>query len=196
MHGRCEFGPRSLGNRSILADPRDPEMQKNLNLKIKYRESFRPFAPSILEEKANIWFESDQKNPYMLFVSLLNEDKKLDVSNEEENFKGLRKLELVRSVIPSVTHVDFSARVQTVSKSINKKFYDLISKFEEKTNCPILINTSFNVRGEPIVCSPYDAFACFMSTEIDILIIENYILKKEDQVLLDRNKYLSKFPLD
>ena len=196
MHGRCEFGPRALGNRSILADPRDPEMQKNLNLKIKYRESFRPFAPSILEEKANIWFESDQKNPYMLFVSLLNEDKKLDVSNEEENFKGLRKLELVRSVIPSVTHVDFSARVQTVSKSTNKKFYDLISKFEEKTNCPILINTSFNVRGEPIVCSPYDAFACFMSTEIDILIIENYILKKEDQALLDRNKYLSKFPLD
>ncbi len=196
MHGRCEFGPRALGNRSILADPRDPEMQKNLNLKIKYRESFRPFAPSILEEKANIWFESDQKNPYMLFVSLLNKDKKLDVSNEEQNFEGLRKLELVRSVIPSVTHVDFSARVQTVSKSTNKKFYDLISKFEEKTNCPILINTSFNVRGEPIVCSPYDAFACFMSTEIDILIIENYILKKEDQALLDRNKYLSKFPLD
>jgi carbamoyltransferase len=196
MQGRCEFGPRALGNRSILGDPRNPNMQKNLNLKIKYRESFRPFAPSILEEEVNQWFDTKNKNPYMLFVSLLLKNKRYDLSKFDKIPNGLEKLHLVRSDIPSVTHVDFSARVQTVSRNINEKFYMLIDSFKKKTNCPMLINTSFNIRGEPIVCSPEDAFRCFMATELDLLVIDNFILKKKDQNQYNKKDFLSKYLLD
>jgi carbamoyltransferase len=195
FQGRMEFGPRSLGNRSILADPRSFEMQKNLNLKIKYRESFRPFAPSVLKEKTKEWFDIEIESPYMLFVADIKKDKKINVKNLE-NYKGLDKLKLTRSTIPSVTHVDYSARIQTVDKKFNEKFYNLINEFYKLSECPMLINTSFNVRGEPIVCTPIDAFHCFMGTELDILVCENFIMYKEKQDLNLSVNYKDKFQLD
>jgi carbamoyltransferase len=195
FQGKMEFGPRALGNRSILADPRNPEMQKNLNLKIKFRESFRPFAPAILEEKLSEFFDIKTISPYMLLVADINKKyRKNDI--EIQNLKGLDLLNLPKSTIPAITHVDFSARIQTVSKDINPKFYNLINAFYKKTDCPILINTSFNIRGEPIVCTTTDAFNCFMGTDLDILVCENYILHKKQQNSKLQLDYRSKFNLD
>ena len=179
FQGKMEFGPRALGARSIIADPRDENMQKNLNLKIKFRESFRPFAPAILKEKVHEWFDFKLTSPYMLVVANILDEKKIKFS--DKSYEGLEKLKEKRSVIPAVTHVDYSARIQTVDKNTNYKFYDLIKKFEHITNCPILVNTSFNVRDEPIVNTVEDAFKCFMATDLDLLVIENSILKKEEQ---------------
>jgi carbamoyltransferase len=195
FQGKMEFGPRALGNRSILADPRNPEMQKNLNLKIKFRESFRPFAPAILEEKLSEFFDIKTISPYMLLVADINKKyRKNDI--EIQNLKGLDLLNLPKSTIPAITHVDFSARIQTVSKDINPKFYNLINAFYKKTDCPILINTSFNIRGEPIVCTTTDAFNCFMGTDLDILVCENYVLHKKQQNSKLQLDYRSKFNLD
>ena len=179
FQGRMEFGPRALGCRSILADARSEKMQKNLNLKVKYRESFRPFAPSVLREDLPDWFDINVDSPYMLLVADISTNKKIEMSNEQKKLFGIDKLNVKRSEIPAVTHVDYSARIQTVTKSTNKPYYDLISKFKEKTNCPVIVNTSFNVRGEPIVNSPTDAFNCFMGTELDYLVIGNCILDKK-----------------
>ena len=196
MQGRMEFGPRALGARSILADPRSPRMQKQLNLKVKYRESFRPFAPSILREDVAIWFEHDGDSPYMSLVSNVKKDKLKRMSDEENSLFGIDKLNIVRSSIPAVTHVDYSARIQTVDKNTNPKFYNLINKFKERTRCPIVINTSFNVRGEPIVCSPFDAFKCFMGTELDVLAINNFLLLKENQNQNLKKNYILNYELD
>ena len=195
MQGRMEFGPRALGGRSILADPRSRFMQKQLNLKVKNRESFRPFAPSILEDDVSDWFENDKKSPYMLFISKIRKNKRIKTTEEEDQLTGLQKLNINRSEVPAITHVDFTARVQTVSKKDNPKYYALIEKFKEITGCPLIVNTSFNIRGEPIVCTPYDAFMCFMGTELDLLIIENFILYKEEQKALN-SKENEKFTLD
>ena len=179
FQGRMEFGPRALGGRSILGDPRSPVMQKNLNLKVKYRESFRPFAPSILREEINNWFDVNCDSPYMLMVAKVNKNKCIDMSEEENKLFGIEKLNVKRSDIPAVTHVDYSARIQTVHEETNQKYFKLIKKFYELTGCPILVNTSFNVRGEPIVNTPTDAFNCFMGTELDKLVIGNCILEKK-----------------
>jgi carbamoyltransferase len=181
FQGRMEFGPRALGNRSILGDPRSDKMQKNLNLKIKFRESFRPFAPSILKNDLSEWFNMHIDSPYMLFTADINDEKKIKMTTEEEKLFGMDKLNINRSQIPAVTHVDYSARIQTVTKNMNYRFFDLISKFKEKTGCPVVINTSFNIRGEPIVNSPSDAFNCFMGTDLDYLVIGNCILDKSKQ---------------
>ena len=181
FQGRMEFGPRALGARSILADPRSENMQKNLNLKIKFRESFRPFAPSVLEHKAKEWFELKKNSPYMLMVAQVNQDKKIYNENIGDELSGIELLNLKRSQVPAITHVDYSARIQTVNDKNNKVFYDLINKFYEITNCPMLVNTSFNIRGEPIVNTPEDAIRCFLGTNLDYLIIENYILSKNKQ---------------
>ncbi len=190
--GKMEFGPRSLGNRSILADPRSDKMQKNLNLKIKFREGFRPFAPAVLKEDQEDWFDIKVSSPYMLLIANVKHNKKIQI-NDNNKITGFEKLNLKRSQIPAVTHVDYSARVQTVDKKNNKPFHDLISEFKKFTNVPILVNTSFNVRGEPIVCSPKDAFNCFMGTYLDYLVIGNFILNKNEQdkeLLIDyKNKY-------
>ncbi len=196
FQGRMEFGPRALGNRSILADPRSDKMQKNLNLKVKYRESFRPFAPSILREDLTDWFDMNVETPYMLFVSKINENKKIEMNSDQKKLFGIDMLNVKRSEIPAVTHVDYSARIQTVTKKTNKRYYDLISKFKEKTGCPLIVNTSFNVRGEPIVNSPSDAFNCFMGTELDYLVIGNCILDKKEQNLKLRKEYSQNFELD
>ena len=196
FQGRMEFGPRALGCRSILADPRSDKMQKNLNLKVKYRESFRPFAPSVLNEDVSEWFDIDIESPYMLLVANINPKKIIKMTNEEQNLFGIDRLNVKRSEIPAVTHVDYSARVQTVKKNTNKIYYDLISKFKKKTGCPILVNTSFNVRGEPIVNTPNDAFNCFMGTGLDYLVIGNFILDKNKQNLNLIKKHYSKFELD
>jgi len=196
FQGRMEFGPRALGNRSILGDPRSELMQKNLNLKIKYRESFRPFAPSIIKENISDWFEMEGNSPYMLFVTSINSKKKIEMTKDQKNLFGIEKLNVKRSEIPAVTHVDYSARVQTVDKTTNKIFYDLISKFSEKTGCPILVNTSFNIRGEPIVCTPMDAFNCFMATELDYLILGQCILDKKIQNKELMKNYSKEFELD
>ena len=195
FQGRMEFGPRALGGRSILGDPRLSTMQRNLNLKIKYRESFRPFAPSILKEDIGDWFELNQDSPYMLLVSKIKEIKKNKVSDKEKNLFGIEKLNVKRSEIPAVTHVDYTARIQTVHEETNKRYYDLIKKFKEKTNCPIVVNTSFNVRGEPIVNTPLDAFNCFMGTGLDKLIIGNCYLDKKSQdvnLLKNYNQFFEK----
>ncbi len=183
FQGRMEFGPRALGARSILGDPRSPTMQKNLNLKVKYRESFRPFAPSILREDLSEWFNLNNDSPYMLLVTNVNSSKVKKISKQEEKLFGIDKLNVNRSDIPAVTHVDYSARIQTVHKETNLKYYNLLNKFKEITKCPILVNTSFNVRGEPIVNTPEDAFRCFMGTELDMLVIGNCYLNKNDQNL-------------
>ena len=196
FQGRMEFGPRSLGNRSIIADPRSENMQKNLNLKVKYRESFRPFAPAVLFEKVSEWFEINSESPYMLLVADVKKSKQLEMTNEQKNLFGIDKLNVKRSSIPSVTHVDYSARIQTVHKETNPTFYKLIEEFERITKYPILVNTSFNVRGEPIVCTATDAFNCFMGTDLDVLVCNNFILYKNDQ---DRDlikDYKNKYELD
>ena len=191
-----EFGPRALGARSILADPRSEKMQKELNLKIKFRESFRPFAPSVLREDVKEWFEIDYDSPYMLLVSDIKKEKQITMSEKDNKLFGIDKLNIKRSSIPAITHVDYSARIQTVHKETNPKYYDLINEFKKITNCPVLVNTSFNVRGEPIVCSVGDAFNCFMGTNLDILVIENFILFKEDQDKSLLKDYKNKFELD
>jgi len=196
FQGRMEFGPRALGARSILGDPRSDKMQKNLNLKVKYRESFRPFAPSVLKEDLSEWFDFYVDSPYMLLVGEINPNKKIEMTDEEKRLFGIDKLNIKRSDIPAVTHVDYSARIQTVNKKTNKSYYDLIVKFKEKTGCPVLINTSFNVRGEPIVNTPIDAFNCFMGTELDYLIIGNCILDKTKQDSKLKKDYLREFELD
>ena len=196
FQGRMEFGPRALGGRSILGDPRSNKMQKNLNLKIKYRESFRPFAPSVLREDLSEWFEMNVDSPYMLLVANINSNKKIKMNSEQKSLFGIDKLNVKRSEIPAVTHVDYSSRIQTVTKNTNKRFYDLISKFKEKTGCPMLVNTSFNVRGEPIVNTPTDAFNCFMGTELDYLIIGDCILDKSKQDPNLKKDYTNEFELD
>ena len=196
FQGRMEFGPRALGNRSILGDPRSDTMQKNLNLKVKYRESFRPFAPSILREDLNDWFEMNSESPYMLFVSDVKKEKTLELSNDEKKLFGIDLLNIKKSEIPAVTHVDYSARIQTVTKDSNPLYYKLITKFKEKTNCPVLINTSFNIRGEPIVHTPEDAFKCFMGTELDVLVLGNCYLDKKNQDLSLKSNYVKNFELD
>ena len=196
FQGRMEFGPRALGARSIIGDPRSDTMQKNLNLKVKFRESFRPFAPSILKEDLEEWFDISVESPYMLLVAQINKDKKIEMSVSQKNLFGIEKLNVKRSEIPAVTHIDYSARIQTVSEKNNKRYYDLISKFKEKTGCPLIVNTSFNVRGEPIVNSPADAFNCFMGTELDILVIGNCFLDKKDQDLALKKNYSENFELD
>ncbi len=196
MQGRMEFGPRALGSRSIIADPRSPTMQRQLNLKIKYRESFRPFAPSILSEHTGDWFEDENESPYMLMVSKLKKNHRKTIIDKHKSLFGIDKLNIVRSSVPAITHVDYSARIQTVHYKTNPRFHSLLSKFNEKTGCPIVVNTSFNVRGEPIVCSPTDAFKCFMNTDLDILCIENYILLKEEQDDALKINYTNKYDLD
>jgi len=196
FQGRMEFGPRALGARSILGDPRSEKMQKNLNLKVKYRESFRPFAPSILKENLIDWFDLKTESPYMLMVAEIKEEKKIEMSNEQKKLFGIDKLNIKRSDIPAVTHIDYSARVQTVTKDTNKYYYDLIQKFKEKTGCPVVVNTSFNVRGEPIVNTPIDAFNCFMGTELDFLIIGNCVLDKSKQDPNLKKDYTKEFELD
>jgi carbamoyltransferase len=196
FQGRMEFGPRALGNRSILGDPRSSEMQKNLNLKVKYRESFRPFAPSVLKENLHEWFDITTDSPYMLMVADINRDKTIEMNEEQKKLFGIEKLNIKRSEIPAVTHVDYSARIQTVHKKTNKKYYKLIQKFKEKTNCPVIVNTSFNVRGEPIVNTPSDAFNCFMGTRLDKLIIGNCYLEKKSQDASLKKDYSMEFELD
>ena len=196
FQGRMEFGPRALGGRSILGDPRSPNMQKNLNLKVKYRESFRPFAPSILTDDLNNWFEMESVSPYMLMVADLRKEKCIPMSEEDEKLFGIEKLNVKRSSVPAITHVDYSARIQTVHKNTNPKYHKLISKFKEITGCPILVNTSFNVRGEPIVNTPEDAFNCFMGTDLDKLIIGNCYLDKKKQNQDLKKDYSDKFELD
>ena len=196
FQGRMEFGPRALGARSILGDPRSETMQKNLNLKVKYRESFRPFAPSILREDLPNWFNINVDSPYMLLVADLNSNIKIEMNDEQKKLFGIDKLNIKRSEIPAVTHVDYSARIQTVNEKTNKPYYDLISKFKERTGCPLLVNTSFNVRGEPIVNSPTDAFNCFMGTELDYLVIGNCILDKSNQDINLKKDYTKEFELD
>ena len=196
FQGRMEFGPRALGNRSILGDPRSDKMQKNLNLKVKNRESFRPFAPSVLREDISDWFDIDVDSPYMLLVANINPDKKIEMTKEQKKLFGIDKLNIKRSEVPAVTHVDYSARIQTVTKDTNQRYHDLISKFKDKTGCPIIVNTSFNVRGEPIVNTPTDAFNCFMGTDLDYLVIGNYILNKNEQDPNLKKDYTKEFELD
>ena len=196
FQGRMEFGPRALGGRSILGDPRSPSMQKNLNLKVKYRESFRPFAPSVLREDVDKWFKINVDSPYMLLVAEVLENKKIEMTGEEKKLFGIDKLNIKRSDIPAVTHVDYSARIQTVHSETNPKYYSLIKKFKDITNCPVLINTSFNVRGEPIVNTPSDAFNCFMGTEMDKLVIGNCFLDKKKQNKNLEKDYKNQFELD
>ena len=196
FQGRMEFGPRALGARSILADPRSEHMQKNLNLKVKHRESFRPFAPSVLKENLTDWFNINVDSPYMLMVSNINKDKIIEMTEDQKKLFGIDKLNLKKSEIPAVTHVDYSARIQTVHKETNEKYFRLIKKFKEKTNCPIVVNTSFNVRGEPIVNTPIDAFNCFMGTNLDKLVIGNCYLDKKNQNSSLKKDYINEFELD
>ena len=196
FQGRMEFGPRALGARSILGDPRSENMQKNLNLKVKFRESFRPFAPSILRPDLSDWFNIEEDSPYMLIVSSVKENKKTEMTEEQKKLFGIEKLNIKRSEIPAVTHVDYSARIQTVHEETNPKYYKLLNKFKEKTNCPILVNTSFNVRSEPIVNTPEDAYNCFMGTELDTLIIGNCYLDKKNQKKNLNKSYADRFISD
>jgi len=181
FQGRMEFGPRALGNRSILGDPRSEEMQTTMNLKIKFRESFRPFAPSVMLEHAGEYFEYGGESPYMLVVSDLRRDKRFPVSEEQKSLIGLQKLKIMRSELPAITHVNYSARTQTVSKEEHPTYYRLLNAFYKKTGCPVLINTSFNVRGEPIVCTPQDAYGCLMRTHMDYLIMGHFLIGRLDQ---------------
>ena len=196
FQGRMEFGPRALGARSILADPRNEKMQKELNLKVKYRESFRPFAPSILREDLSKWFQLECDSPYMLLVSDVKKEIQIPMSEHDKNLFGIDKLNIKRSSIPAVTHVDYSARIQTVNEEMNPKYNKLLKKFKQITNCPVLVNTSFNIRGEPIVCDIKDAYRCFMGTNLDILVCESFILYKEDQIPKKSKNYKDQFSLD
>ena len=196
FQGRMEFGPRALGGRSILGDPRSPSMQKMLNLKVKYRESFRPFAPAVLREDVAEWFELNHDSPYMLLVADVKAERRRTMTEAEKRLFGIDKLNVPRSDIPAVTHVDYSARIQTVHRETNPRFHALLESFKQRTGCPVLVNTSFNVRGEPIVCTPEDAFRCFMGTEIDTLVIGNCVLQKEQQNAMLRLDYKNAFELD
>ena len=197
FQGRMEFGPRALGSRTIIGDSRSPETQKTINLKIKYRESFRPFAPSIREENISEYFDIDRPSPYMLLVADVKKEKQLQMSEEQESYFGLKKLNIARSEVPAITHVDYSARIQSVSKYTNKRYHDVLTAFNDKYGCPVIVNTSFNVRGEPIVCTPKDAYRCFMRTEMDFLVLNNYLLSKTDQKPLDNDSdWKSEFALD
>ena len=197
FQGRMEFGPRALGSRTIIGDARSPKTQKTINLKIKYRESFRPFAPSIREEDISDYFEIDRPSPYMLLVANVKKDKQLPMTVEEESYFGLKKLNIPRSEIPAVTHVDYSARIQSVSKKTNKRYHEMLTVFKEKYGCPVVVNTSFNVRGEPIVCTPNDAYRCFMRTEMDYLLLNNYLLiKTEQKPLSNDSDWKNEFELD
>jgi carbamoyltransferase len=196
VQGRMEFGPRALGARSILADPRSPRMQSQLNLKVKYRESFRPFAPAVAREHVADWFELASESPYMLLVADVKKSLRREMTAEETNLEGIAKLNVPRSAIPAVTHVDYSARVQTVDRDTHPRFHRLLTEFGRKTGCPVLVNTSFNVRGEPIVEGPADAFRCFMGTEIEVLVVGNYFLRKEEQDPALKRDYKDRFDLD
>ena len=197
FQGRMEFGPRALGSRTIIGDARSLDMQKTINLKIKYRESFRPFAPSVREENISEYFEIDRSSPYMLLVADLKKDKQLPMTKEQESYFGLKKLNIARSKVPAITHVDYSARIQSISKNTNKRYHDMLTVFYEKYGCPVIVNTSFNVRGEPIVCTPKDAYLCFMRTEMDYLILNNYLLAKTEQRPLNNDSdWMSGFDLD
>ncbi len=196
-YDRMEFGPRSLGHRSILGDPRSQEMQTTMNLKIKYRESFRPFAPSVLRESVNQWFDLDVDSPYMLLVAPVHVSQQIAMTKEEEKLFGIEKLNIPRSTVPAITHIDYSARVQTVHQETNLRYHKLISNFEKKTGCPVIVNTSFNVRGEPIVCTPEDSYRCFMRTEMDMLVIDNFVMLKEAQPTFeDKGNWRDEFELD
>jgi len=197
FNGRMEFGPRALGGRSIIGDPRSTKMQSTMNLKIKYRESFRPFAPAIKFEEVSNWFDIDRKSPYMLLVAPVIEDKHIKMTTEQEKLFGIEKLNIPRSQVPAITHVDYSARIQTIHRETNPRFYGLIEQFEKQTNCPILINTSFNVRGEPIVSSPEDAYRCFMRTEMDYLVLDNFLIDKKSQPeWTEKDDWRNEFELD
>jgi len=197
FQGRMEYGPRALGGRSIIGDPRSQSMQSTMNLKIKYRESFRPFAPSVLAERVSDYFEIDRPSPYMLVVAPVKEDLRIPMTQEQQQLFGVEKLKVPRSTIPAITHVDYSARIQTVHPETNPRYYQLIRHFEEKTGCGLLVNTSFNVRGEPIVCSPEDAYRCFMRTEMDYLVLENFLLAKSEQKPWEKDdSWQSEFELD
>jgi carbamoyltransferase len=197
FQGRMEFGPRALGGRTIIGDSRSAETQKTINLKIKYRESFRPFAPSIREENISEYFDIDRPSPYMLLVADVSKDKQLPMTEEQESYFGLKKLNIARSEVPAITHVDYSARIQSVNKHTNKRYHDMLTVFNDKYGCPVIVNTSFNVRGEPIVCTPKDAYLCFMRTEMDYLIMNNYLLSKKEQKPLDKDSdWMSEFELD
>ena len=196
FQGRMEFGPRALGGRSIIGDPRSQSMQSVMNLKIKYRESFRPFAPSVLVERVSDYFDIDSESPYMLMVAPVREDKRLAITDEQERLFGIEKLHVPRSKIPAVTHVDYSARIQTVHADTNPRYHKLITAFDARTGCPVIVNTSFNVRGEPIVCTPEDAYRCFMRTEMDYLVLENFLMAKTDQPQWEQNDWKQEFELD
>tara|TARA_B100001769_G_C21718418_1_gene395438 strand:- start:34 stop:612 length:579 start_codon:yes stop_codon:yes gene_type:complete len=191
-----EFGPRALGARSIIADPRSDKMQRVLNMKIKFRESFRPFAPSVLREDLGEWFDLECDSPYMLLVAEIKKKLQIPMSQKDKQLFGIEKLNIKRSILPAITHVDYSARIQTVHKETNPRYYKLLKKFKEITSCPVLVNTSFNVRGEPIVCSIEDAFRCFMGTNLDVLVCENFVLYKEKQNPGLLKSYKSKFKND
>jgi len=197
MQGRMEFGPRALGGRSIIGDARSPKMQSVMNLKIKFRESFRPFAPAVLRDHVGEWFELDGDSPYMLLVADVRADRRLPVAPESASLWGIEKLNVPRSTVPAITHVDYSARIQTVRRETSPLYYDIIAAFNQRTGCPVIINTSFNVRGEPIVCTPEDAYRCFMRSDMDVLVLENYILEKADQPKRDEDESWKKeFVLD
>jgi carbamoyltransferase len=196
MQGRMEFGPRALGARSILGDPRSPTMQKTLNLKVKYRESFRPFAPSVLREDVAGWFDLEVDSPYMLLVADVASSRRREMTAGEQALFGIDKLNVPRSEIPAVTHVDYTARIQTVHRETNPRYWALLQAFKQRTGCPVLVNTSFNVRGEPIVCTPEDAFRCFMGTEIERLVVGNCLLRKEEQDPSKKLDYKHAFELD
>jgi len=196
FQGRMEFGPRALGGRSILGDPRSPDMQKTLNLRVKFRESFRPFAPAIRREDVAEWFELDSDSPYMLIVADIDEKRRRTMSDEENARFGIDKLNVPRSEIPAVTHVDYSARIQTVHAETNPSFHALLTAFKRRTGCPVLVNTSFNVRGEPIVCTPEEAFRCFMGTDIEVLVVGNCMLRKEKQDARLERDYKEEFEPD
>jgi len=197
FQGRMEFGPRALGARTIIGDARSPEMQKKMNLKIKYRESFRPFAPSIRAENISEYFEIDRESPYMLLVADVRKNKRIEMSDDQKSYFGLDKLNVVRSDVPAITHVDYSARIQSVNCKTNPRYHEMLTKFHSKYGCPVIVNTSFNVRGEPIVCTPKDAYLCFMRTEMDYLVMGNYLLdKKEQKPLIGDSDWRSEFELD
>ena len=197
FQGRMEFGPRALGGRSIIGDPRNSKMQSVMNLKIKFRESFRPFAPSVLSGRERDYFALDRSSPYMLLVAPVRQELRFDMSEDQKRLFGISKLNIPRSTIPAITHVDYSARVQTVHEETNPRYFDLIKNFEVRTGCAVLVNTSFNVRGEPIVSTPEDAYRCFMRTEMDYLVLENILLKKSDQTNMpDDDSWRTEFQLD
>jgi carbamoyltransferase len=197
MQGRMEFGPRSLGGRSILGDPRSQKMQSVMNLKIKFRESFRPFAPSVLREHLSEWFDLDCDSPYMLLVAPVRKERRIAMTPEQERLFGIEKLNVPRSDIPAVTHVDYSARIQTVHPETNPLYHAVLTRFHTLTGCPVLVNTSFNVRGEPIVCSPRDAYLCFMRTEMDALVMGSFVLEKHRQPKLEEDvDWRSQYQLD